>query len=223
MAARALVFATSHTGRIKQTSVWRLTDGSVFEDLEIRRVNLKGDRFGQLLVVRSYPEVGASLFLVDIDSIDNPSPSGISSPPIGSANAWLNPIGAADFDGDGEIEIAAVVSPHSNGVLTLYRLKGSRLVPTPMLDDVSNHGIGTPDLRLHKIIDWNNDGVPDIAVPDQGRKVMRFITLKGGTARELDRVELGSEMIPPMVVRGGFKPVEVEVRLKDGRAVGVSR
>jgi hypothetical protein len=133
-------------------------------------------------------------------------------------------VGIGDFDGDGTKEIVAVVTPHIGGVLTLYELEGDRLVPRPVLEDVSNHAIGSADLRLHAVIDWNGDGVLDIVVPDQSRRVLRFITLKGGVAVEIDQVDLGAEMIPPMLQRswkGGAW--EIVVRLQDGRAVAVSR
>jgi len=43
--------------------------------------------------------------------------------PIGLAHQWLNPVGAADFDGDGVMEFAAVVTPHPQGVLSFTNAK----------------------------------------------------------------------------------------------------
>ena len=99
-----------------------------------------------------------------------------------------------------------------------------KLAPKALMRDVSNHTIGSPDLRLHAVIDWNDDGVPDIAVPDQSREVLRFITLKDGVAREIDRIDLGAEMIPPMKQRQWkSEPWEIIVRLESGKAVAISR
>jgi len=61
-------------------------------------------------------------------------------------------------------------------------------------------------------------------VPDQSREVLRFITLKDGVAKEIDRIDLGAELIPPMKQRQWkSEPWEIIVRLRDGRAVAVSR
>ena len=35
------------------------------------------------------------------------------SEPIGSAMRWMNPVAVADLDGYGQLEIAAVITPHS--------------------------------------------------------------------------------------------------------------
>ena len=204
----------------------KVPDDSVFEDIQPRIVDFDGDGILDIVAIRSYLDAGASISVIRYRVSDDGAISFIwmQSPPIGRPNRWLNPIGVADFDGDGSKEIVAVVTPHIGGVLTLYERDGDRLVPRPMLRDVSNHVIGSTDLRLHAVIDWNGDGVMDIAVPDQSRRVLRFITLKDGVAVERDRVDLGAEMIPPMKQRRWkSEPWEVIVRLKDGRAMAVTR
>lgn len=205
----------------------KVPEDSVFEDTQPRIADLDGDGILDIVAIRSYLDAGASISVIGYHQGPDGKVSSFwyQSPPIGRPNRWLNPIGVADFDGDGAKEIAAVVTPHIGGVLTLYELEGGRLVPKPVLNNVSNHAIGSPDLRLHAVIDWNDDGVMDIAVPDQSRSVLRFITMKGGTAKEIDRIELGAEMIPPMQQRRAksTEPWEIVVRLADGRAVAVAR
>jgi hypothetical protein len=204
----------------------KVPEGSVFEDVQPRIVDLDGDGIVEIVAIRSYLDAGASIAVIGYHEDEDGAITSFwyQSPPIGKPNRWLNPVGIGDFDGDGTKEIVAVVTPHIGGVLTLYELEGDRLVPRPVLEDVSNHAIGSADLRLHAVIDWNGDGVLDIVVPDQSRRVLRFITLKGGVAVEIDQVDLGAEMIPPMLQRswkGGAW--EIVVRLQDGRAVAVSR
>ena len=204
----------------------KVPEDSVFEDLEPRIVDFDGDGILDIVAIRSYLDAGASISVIGYHEGKDGAITSfwMQSPPIGTPNRWLNPVGVADFDGDGAKEIVAVVTPHIGGVLTVYERDGDRLVPKPVMQDVSNHVIGSPDLRLHAVIDWNSDGVMDIAVPDQSRRVLRFITLKDGTAKEIDRIDLGAEMIPPMKQRQWkSEPWEIVVRLKDGRAVAVSR
>ena len=201
-------------------------EDSVFEDIQPRIVDFDGDGILDIVAIRSYLDAGASISVIGYREGKDGSIASywMQSPPIGTPNRWLNPVGVADFDGDGDKEIVAVVTPHIGGILTIYERNGDKLEPKALMRDVSNHAIGSPDLRLHAVIDWNDDGVPDIAVPDQSRSVLRFITLKGGVAEEIDRVDLGSEMIPPMQQRQWkSEPWEIIVRLRDGRAVAVSR
>ena len=204
----------------------KVPEDSVFEDIQPRIVDFDGDGILDIVAIRSYLNAGASISVIGYhEGKDGEITSfWMQSPPIGTPNRWLNPVGIADFDGDGAKEIVAVVTPHIGGVLTVYERDGDKLIPKPVMQDVSNHVIGSPDLRLHTVIDWNGDGVMDIAVPDQSRRVLRFITLKGGAAKEIDRIDLGAEMIPPMKQRQWkAEPWEIVVRLKGGRAVAVSR
>ena len=64
---------------------------------------------------------------------------------------------SADFDGDGVPEVAAVVTPHIGGWLTLYRREGTRLSITYREPGFSNHAIGTDELRLAAMFDANAD------------------------------------------------------------------
>jgi len=199
---------------------------SVFEDIQPRIVDFDGDGILDIVAIRSYLDAGASVSVIGYREGKDGSIASywMQSPAIGTPNRWLNPVGIEDFDGDGDKEIVAVVTPHIGGVLTIYERDGDKLAPKALMRDVSNHAIGSPDLRLHTVIDWNDDGIPDIAVPDQSRSVLRFITLKGGVAEEIDRIDLGSEMIPPMKQRQWkAEPWEIIVRLANGKAVAVSR
>ena len=86
-------------------------DGAhVFEDTAPRLADLDGDGVAEIITVRSsltqgaqlaiYAATGASLTLL------------ATTPYIGRANRWLAPIGAADLDGDGHMEIAYIDRPH---------------------------------------------------------------------------------------------------------------
>ena len=49
----------------------------------------------------------------------------------------------------------------------------------------SNHAIGSRTLDLSAVLDWNNDGKADLAVPDASRRAMTVVSM---TAGQIDRL-----------------------------------
>ena len=162
---------------------FRLPPDSVFEDRRVRLVRLKPGGPERLLAIRSRLRQGAalSLFAVGKEKITLLA----ESEPFGRPNRWLNPVGVADFDGDGRREIAAVLTPHIGGTLTLYQKEGRRLVPKLWARGFSNHALGSRNLDLSAMLDANGDGVTDLAVPDDSRETLRIVTFAKGRFREL--------------------------------------
>ena len=70
------------------------------------------------MAVKSYLGSGAALTLNDI--IDGKLKILAQAPAIGLPHPWLNPIGAADFDGNGKTELAVFITPHISGTLQLH-------------------------------------------------------------------------------------------------------
>ena len=162
---------------------YRLDAASVFEDLTPRLVDLDADGKDEIAVVHSYLGRGAALALFTADEIGMRLLA--ESRPIGATNRWLNPIGAGDFDGDGEIELAAVVTPHMGGVLTVYKLSRGALRPIYTRLGFSNHAMGSTELGVSAIIDADGDGISDIVLPDASRRSVKAVTVKGGRFAEL--------------------------------------
>jgi hypothetical protein len=151
---------------------------AVFEDLRVRLVDLNGDNKEELIVIRSDAQSGAALaaYRVSNTGIEQLA----AGPPIGQPYRWLNPAGAADFDGDGAIEIAYVETPHIGGILRVYELDGAELILEQSVAGFSNHAIGSRVLDMSAVIDWNGDGIPDLALPDDSRRRMKIISLAHG-------------------------------------------
>ena len=122
----------------------------VFEDLAPRLVDVDLDGSNEVIVVESSVHTGAQLAIYDTygDKI-------ASTPHIGTRFRWLAPVGAADLDGDGHVEIAYIDRPHLAKTLRIGRFKDHALTEIASLPDLTNHRIGEDYISggLHKCSD----------------------------------------------------------------------
>lgn len=108
----------------------------VFEDLAPRLWDITGDGNPEVVVIETDMRRGGSLAVYDQTG------KIAETPHIGQSNRWLAPVGAADFDGDGRIEVAFVDRPHFVKVLRVFEWDGSALVLDTEIDGLTNHRIG---------------------------------------------------------------------------------
>jgi hypothetical protein len=160
-----------------------LPPDSVFEDRLARLVDLDGDGRDEILVVRSYLDAGAAVAVVGLRGGELKIVA--ESQPIGLPNRWLNPAGVGDFDGDGRMEFAVVVTPHIGGTLKIYELTDQGLRMEGKVFGFSNHAMGSRELGLSAVLDADGDGVPDLALPSADRRGLRIVSFQAGRFREL--------------------------------------
>ncbi|MCG7519687.1 VCBS repeat-containing protein [Ruegeria sp. Ofav3-42] len=109
----------------------------VFEDLEPRIVDIDQDGTSEVIVVESSVYEGAQLAIYD-----SRGEKIAATPHIGTRFRWLAPVGAADLDGDGNVEIAYVDRPHLAKTLRIWRFENGKLTEIASLPNLTNHRIG---------------------------------------------------------------------------------
>ncbi len=114
----------------------RLPETRVFEDIAPRLVDVDGDTLPEVLVIESDLAQGARLALYDESGLM------AATPFIGRTNRWLAPLGVADLDGDGQIELAYIDRPHLAKILRIWRYEDNTLVPVADQPGLTNHRIG---------------------------------------------------------------------------------
>ncbi|MGI9394379.1 MAG: FG-GAP repeat domain-containing protein [Boseongicola sp.] len=121
-----------------------LPEHSVFEDTGPRIADLDGDGRNEVIVVESHRDRGAALAVYGFRG--GKLTKLAATPNIGRSNRWLAPIGIADLDGDGFVEIAYVDRPHLAKTLRVWRWKESGLTEVAAAVGVTNHRIGERDI-----------------------------------------------------------------------------
>jgi len=154
-----------------------LPETHVFEDVTPRLADMNGDNRNDIIVITADRELGAALAIYAINEEAGELVELASTPPIGRANRWLAPAGIADFDNDGRNDVAYVETPHIGGTLRFWSLLDTGLEQLAQIRGFSNHAIGASRVSISRVLDSNNDGVPDLAVPGQFGSESIFVTL----------------------------------------------
>ena len=166
-----------------QEIIYRLPIHRVFEDLTLRLTDIDQDGRDEIIVIEADALRGASVVVLGLE--DSPSGKTLKekarSAPAGSTFRWLNPVGVADFDGDGKLDVAAVITPHIGGVLTLYHYRPPQLVPYARAMDTSNHLMGSPEQQLAVIMQLPGKR-PTIILPDMSLKALHALRWEGSGA-----------------------------------------
>ena len=105
-----------------------LPESRVFEDTAPRLFDVDGDGDREVIVVESDQSRGARLSIYGSEGLE------AATDYIGRSNRWLAPtgIGAADLDGDGQIELAYVDRPHLAKTLRIFRFRKGKLAIWPI-------------------------------------------------------------------------------------------
>ena len=175
-------------GRL-QDLTYQLPLNRVFEDLMPRLVDLDGDGRDEVVLVESDLLRGAALVVLGLRPVQPTAGVGKTDTPVqielvelarspfaGSSFLWLNPLGFADFDGDGRTDLSAVITPHIGGSLTLYHYRPPLLVPFAKAVDVSNHRMGSVEQQVGVVLPPKSVGQrASMVVPDMTRRALHWL------------------------------------------------
>lgn len=167
-----------------------LDDDHVFEDRTPRIADFNNDGKDDIALVLSSLTKGAALALygVEDDKIVNIA----QTPFIGRAYRWLNPAGIADFNGDGQTDIAFVAMPHLVKRLEFWTLSNGKFKQIASEEGFSNHRNGSPFTGMSAIADFDGDGRIELALPSASRKSVRIVELQNNKVVERKLLPLGS-------------------------------
>lgn len=192
----------------------------VYEDRVPRIVDLDRDGSEEMVLIEADLLRGASLVVLGVEqAADGPRLSERARGPfVGSSFRWLNPVGVADFDGDGQLDLASVVTPHIGGVLQLLHVRPPALLPFAIALDVSNHRMGALEQELAVIVQQPGQR-PTIVLPDMTRRALHALRWDApGKWTELADLK----PLPGLVERLTPLPQGACATLADGRTLRVT-
>ena len=117
-----------------------LDEAHVFEDIAPRLADIDAVAGDEVITVRSHKEYGAQIAIYQLS--DNEVKLLTSTPYIGTSNRWLAPVGIADFNNDGDIDIAYIDRPHLAKILRVWSYRDGILHQIANKSGYSNHRIG---------------------------------------------------------------------------------
>jgi hypothetical protein len=92
------------------------------------------------------------------------------SDPIGRGYRWLHQLAVASPEVGNPKEIIGVRTPHIGGALEYFQLRGSRLELVASVEGVTSHVLGTRNLDLALVGDFDGDGRSEVLLPDTERQ-----------------------------------------------------
>lgn len=198
----------------------RLPLHRVYEDRVPRIVDIDRDGSEEIVLVEADALRGASLVVLGIEhTADGPIlAERARSAFTGTPFRWLNPVGVADFDADGQLDLALVLTPHVGGELQLLHYRPPSLVPYARALDVSNHRMGAVEQELAVILQAAGHR-PTVVLPDMTLRALHALRWDApGRWRELSDVM----PLPGRVERLSPVPGGACVTLDDGRSLRVT-
>jgi hypothetical protein len=149
-----------------------IPSGKVVEGISPIWIDLNGDAKREIIVTISDQNQGAQIAI--FEESGNLLALG---PAIGQGYRWRHQIAVAPFGQDGELELVSVRTPHIGGIIEFYQLHRDDLSIANQYDGYTSHIIGSRNLDMAVVGDFDGDGKVELLLPSQN------LTTLGGIQR----------------------------------------
>ena len=95
-------------------------------------------------------------------------------------------------------------------------MRDGSLVRLASAEGFSNHAIGSSELSMSAVVDFDGDGVADLALPSADRATLRIVALRGNDIVDLASIAVGLPIVSAIGVLCG----DICSRLLVGRSDG---
>ncbi|PSP65947.1 hypothetical protein BRC79_07790 [Halobacteriales archaeon QH_8_67_27] len=190
-------------------------DGPVVEGIAPIAADVTGDGIRNLLVTLADSQSGARLaaFTTEGDRV-------ATGPGFSSGNRWRHQLCVAPFGPDGELEVAAVETPHIGGTARFYRRDGDELRSVTSRSGVSSHAYRSRNLDGGLAADVDGDGRPELVVPTDRRGELLALARTEDGVEVRRRFALGGELASNVT---GVRNVDDSLTLGAAGSDGVVR
>jgi hypothetical protein len=161
----------------------------VVEGLSPIWFDLTGDGKREIIVTLSSASQGSRIVV-----FDESGELVASGPPIDQGFRWRHQLAAVGSGGSKKPQIVSVRTPHIGGVFELYQLDGDVLTIVDQMPGYSSHIIGSRNLDMSALGDFDGDGEIETLVPIQEMDSLGAMSFSGGNVQEIWRVPVGGRL-----------------------------
>lgn len=160
-----------------------LPRGDVIEGVAPIWADMSGDGDGDIVVTVSNAQDGARLVVFG----ENGNSIAESSS-IGTGFRWRHQIAVVPIGPFGEIELVTVRTPHIGGIIEFFAIKNGTLELITRVRGFTSHRIGSRNLDMAVVGDFDGNLLPELIVPTQDRRMI------GAIARTIEGAEVSWEL-----------------------------
>ncbi len=160
-------------------------DETVAEELAPLWADLDDDRRREIMLTLSTTQGVAQIVAFNDKGVPL-----VGGPAAGEGRIWRHAIAVAPFGPNGELELAAVLAPHTDSVVEFYRWAQYRLEVVAQLPGYASHAVGSRNLDQAAAGDFDGDGRVELLAPAQSLRSLAAIRRTADGAEEAWTVPL---------------------------------